>query len=560
MRQQASVPNVVLGLAAALAAGALLPAAGCDKAPPPPAAPAAGLYCYVGGTMRPAMEKLAALWREQTGTAVELDYGDSGSNMIKAETSGRGDLYVAHDPFHNAMDKMGLITEGWWVATVTPMIAVPKGNPPRIEGLKDLARPGVRVILTDAMYSSVGHINAIMFRKAGLSEAIEKNVVTRTRTGGEAANAVGMGSADATIVWDAVIHLRRDRLDAVPIEPAYRPDPKVDAVTTATFGPINMAHMRVTIDVLRSSPHPEAAKAFAEFAASPQAEAVWRSLGFGPPAGPKRLGPGAAGAAPGPGDAPKGSLYLYAGAGLRPALDDLIAAFRRKTGTTVQCDYGGGGMIISRLRLSRQGDLFMPGDVWYVDLAADEGLVASKTTVCWLVPVVLVPKGNPRGIRGLADLAAPGVRLGLGDPKACQVGRASQQIFEKNHIKAAAVEANLVYSSPTVNELGVQVKLGHLDAAIVWDAVAAQYADSAEAIAIPPEENVVSQVAVAVLKSSKEPAAAKAFVEFLLSPEGQALFRKNGYRTEPPSGAQGAAPNAGPPAAPSSAAPPAPPP
>jgi molybdate transport system substrate-binding protein len=169
-----------------------------------------------------------------------------------------------------------------------------------------------------------------------------------------------------------------------------------------------------------------------------------------------------------------------------------------------------------------------------VDLAAQEGLVASKTTVCWFVPVILVPKGNPKGIRVLADLAAPGVRLGLGDPRACQVGRASEQIFKKNGIPAAAVEANLVYASPTVNELGVQVKLGHLDASIVWDAVAAQYPDSAEAIAIPAEANVISEVAIGLLKSSTDPAAAKAFIAFLQGPEGQALFRKHGYRTEPP--------------------------
>jgi molybdate transport system substrate-binding protein len=524
--------------AACLAAAAVL-VSGCggggDEGGP-------ALYCYVGGTMRPAMEELARLYQADTGRRVELDYGDSGSNLIKAEATRRGDLYVAHDPFHGAMERKQLSVRGWTVATLEPVIAVARGNPKGIGGLKDLARPGLRLVLTDADYSTVGHINAIMFGRAGLANAIEKNVATRTKMGGEAANAVILGHADATIVWNAVVHLRSKDLEAVPIEPAYRPDPTVDAVTSATYGPIDMSAVRVTVDVLRSSRRPEEARAFAEFCASPRARQVWRSFGFGPPPAEGQPAPGEPPAAspdeaPAPGGAPaaEGALLLYCGAGLRPAMDEMIPAFTARTGVAVACDYGGSGMIISRLRLAGRGDLFMPGDVWYVELAEQEGLVASKAMVCYFVPVILVPKGNPKRVRSLADLARPGVRLGLGNPKACQVGRASEAIFAKNGIPRDAIDANLLFSSTTVNELGLQVVTGHLDAAIVWDAVAAQYADRAEVVAIPPEQNETSRVAVAVLKASRNRKAAEAFVQFLLSSEGQAVFRKHQYRTDPPS-------------------------
>ena len=234
------------------------------------------------------------------------------------------------------------------------------------------------------------------------------------------------------------------------------------------------------------------------------------------------------------GDAPQDDLYLFAGAGLRPALDDMAAAYRAETGTTVTCDYGGSGMILSRLRLHERGDLFMPGDMWYVDLAEKDGLVASKTLVCYFVPVILVPKGNPAGITGLADLARPGVRLGLGDAEKCQIGRLCPQIFEKNGLDQAAIDANTRYASVTVNELGVQIKTGHLDAAIVWDAIAALYPDTAEVIRIPRDQNVISSVAVALLNLSKRPDEARRFIDFLTSDRGQAIFEKHHYRTEPP--------------------------
>jgi len=541
-RGRPALARVRLAGAGLWAVAALL--AGCAGEGETPAPAGEALHCYVGGTMRPAMEELVRLYGQETGRGVDLDYGDSGSNLIKAETSRRGDLYVAHDPFHGAMVRKGLADQGWIVATLEPVIVVAKGNPKGIAGLKDLVRPGVRLALTDALYSTMGHVVRVMVRKAGLEAQIEKNVVTRTRMGGEAANAVILGHADAAMVWNAVAFLRREKLDAVAVEPDVRPDPKVDAVTTASFGFIDLSRILVTIDVLKSSRQPEAARAFAEFAASSRADEVWSRYGFGPAPQERRLPaeaappPAAAEAAARPAADPAakggGTVFLYVGAGLRTAMDDVARAFTARTGIAVECDYGGSGMLISRLRLAQRGDLFMPGDQWYVDLAEQEGLVASKTPVGYFVPVLLVRKGNPLGLRDVADLARPGVRLGLGNPKACQVGRASEAILRKNAVDPAAIEKNLVFSSVTVNELGLQVRTGQLDAAIVWDAVAAQYADSADAVPIPAEKNEVSRVTIALLKGAANEAGARQFIDFLVGPEGRALFRKHQYRTDPP--------------------------
>ena len=514
--------------AVAVAAAVLLTGCGGESSENAP------LRCYVGGTMKPAMEELAKAYEAQGGRHVDLDFGDSGASIIKAETPGRGDLIVVHDPFHAALVRKGLSQGGWLVATMKPMIAVPKGNPLGIHGLRDLARPGLRLILTDAEYSTVGHLVARMLKKAGIEEAVEKNVTTRTRMGGEAANAVVLGHADASIVWNAVIFLRSDKLEAVPIELDYQLIPGVDVVTSATFGRIDMGVSKVTIDVLKCSPQPAAARAFAEFCASDKAEEIWQRQGFlPPPPGPRTLADEPAPAAAGD-VKPGATIFLYAGAALKPALEELTEAFRAKTGSRVECDYGGSGMIISRVRLSKRGDLFMPGEKWYVDQAAQDGLVASQKNVCYFVPVILVQKGNPKNVKTLADLARPGLRLGLGNPKVCQIGRASEQLFAKNNIAKDAIEKNVAFSSVTVSELGLQVTMGQLDATVVWDATAAFYADKADAIAIPPAANEVSSVAVAILKFSEQPALAQEFVDFLASPDGQEIFRKQHFTTELP--------------------------
>ena len=227
-------------------------------------------------------------------------------------------------------------------------------------------------------------------------------------------------------------------------------------------------------------------------------------------------------------------LLLYCGAGIRPPVAEMAEEFGKRHGVKVECDYAGSNILLSRIKLSRRGDLYMPGDIHYVEQAEEEGLVHSKRTACYFIPVILVRKGNPRGIRGLADLARPEVKLGLGDPKACAIGRKSFRIFRKNGVPQEQVKRNVVFNSLTVNELGLHIKAGKVDAVIVWDATAAYYADVAEVVLIPPEENVISTVPVAVLSFSMHKDLAEKFARFVCSEEGKRIFRKHNYTTEGP--------------------------
>lgn len=226
------------------------------------------------------------------------------------------------------------------------------------------------------------------------------------------------------------------------------------------------------------------------------------------------------------------SVKLYAGAGLRRAVDELITEFKKETGIEVVPDYAGSGLQISRLREDADADLFMPGDVWYVDRLHElSGRIASKTAISWFVPVVIVRKGNPKNIRGLRDFFRDDVTVALGLPKACQIGRISGRILEKNGLVRAELDPK---ESLTVNELGVWVKMGDVDAAIVWDAIAANIADSVDVIEIPREKNVISHVVVGLLTTSKNKDAAGKFINFMTSRAGRAILKRKGYRIEAP--------------------------
>lgn len=222
------------------------------------------------------------------------------------------------------------------------------------------------------------------------------------------------------------------------------------------------------------------------------------------------------------------TLRLYAGAGLRPAVDRLVAAFQSQTGIRVEPDYGGSGLVLARAREDRQADLFLPGDAWYVTrLQSLASNVAERITVARLVPVIIVARGNPKGVRGVGDLNRPDLHVGLGDPNACQIGCVSTQILINAGIRPESIHPQ---ESLTVNELGVWVQMRNVDAAIVWDAIATNIAADVDTIAIPPELLADSDVVLARLSQSRDPAAADRFLAFVKGAEGQAILRKAGYR------------------------------
>ena len=227
-------------------------------------------------------------------------------------------------------------------------------------------------------------------------------------------------------------------------------------------------------------------------------------------------------------------LLLFCGAGIRPPVQQIAEAFENENGVKIVTDYAGSEVLISKIKLARRGDLYMPGDKHYVELAAQEGLILSQQSVCYFVPTILVRKGNPKNISGLQDLLADGLKLGLGDAKACSIGRKTKQIFARNNIAWEDVEKNVAFQSLTVNELGMQIQAGSLDAVIVWDAIARYYSEHGTEVPIPVEENVISSVNVGILTFTKNRSLAEEFVQFTVSPQGQSIFKQHNYRTGHP--------------------------
>ena len=226
-------------------------------------------------------------------------------------------------------------------------------------------------------------------------------------------------------------------------------------------------------------------------------------------------------------DGSKAELHILCGAGIRPAMEPIKAAFEEEHHCTVRVNYAGSGTHMGMLQSGVEADLFLPGDIWWVHKAAEQDRIDRYTTVAWFVPVIAVQKGNPRGIRLLEDFARKDVAVGLGRPDACAIGNVSKSLLAAAGL-TEKVEAT--FEALTVNRLANQVKLKALDATIVWDAVAKQYPEDIDIVPLEDGNFHAVALAMGVLKQSENKALARQFAEFAASEAGAQHFRDNHYQ------------------------------
>lgn len=226
------------------------------------------------------------------------------------------------------------------------------------------------------------------------------------------------------------------------------------------------------------------------------------------------------------------SLEILCAPAMRKPIEEMRTIFQKQTKIDTQISYEGSGALLAQLKLKSRDDLFIPADRFYTDEAIKAGLAESPRVFAYLVPVIMVQKGNPKKITKLQDLRNPKLRVGLEDPRLGAIGKVTDQVLKKN--KISPKKLNVVYWSAKVDELANAIKLRSIDATIVWKPVAIQYPKDATIIEIPEKQNVVAPVSAAIIKSSKKKAAAMKFLLFMTSPAGKSILAKYKYPTSAP--------------------------
>ena len=226
-------------------------------------------------------------------------------------------------------------------------------------------------------------------------------------------------------------------------------------------------------------------------------------------------------------------VVVFAGSASQPPLEEAMEAFEAKTGIPVILHIGGSGAMLSQIRLTGHGDLYIPGSPDYMEKAQAFGLVGNDVEIlAYLVPALLVPEGNPLGIIGLQDLGRPGLRVGLADPDGVCVGLYAVEILEANEL-ASTVRPNLKGMVESCAKAASMIPLKLVDVVIGWREFASWKPELMDAVLLEPEQIPrLAYIPAARLQNAGNPQGADTFVDFLKSSEGQAIFRKWGYLTE----------------------------
>jgi molybdate transport system substrate-binding protein len=227
-------------------------------------------------------------------------------------------------------------------------------------------------------------------------------------------------------------------------------------------------------------------------------------------------------------------ILVFAGAASKPATEEVIHSFQKEFRIPVDVVFGGSGFVLAQMKLAKKGDLYFPGSSDFMEKAKAERLVFSETerVATYLIPAINVQKGNPKGIRSLKDLTKPGIRVAIANPEQVCVGMYAVEIVEKNlsPSEKRGFRENLVNYTESCEKTANAISLKAADAVLGWRVFQYWDPERIETIYLNPAEIPrIGYIPIAISKFAHEKVLAQKFIDFLMSQQGKAIFRKYHY-------------------------------
>jgi len=219
-----------------------------------------------------------------------------------------------------------------------------------------------------------------------------------------------------------------------------------------------------------------------------------------------------------------GSITVFAASSLTSAFNTAEKGLELDhPGFTAQYSYGSSQALVTELVSGAPADVMVTANTSTMQQLVAKGLVDTPQALCRNELEIIVAPGNPKNIKTLADLATPGLAVVLAAP-GVPVGDYAAKAL-------AAASIKLTPKSLQLDDalMVEQVESGNADAALVFvtDVVAA--GSKVVGIPIPDAQNVIGTYEIAVLKTSTNMAAARAFVTSALSGAVQTQLLADGF-------------------------------
>jgi molybdate transport system substrate-binding protein len=234
----------------------------------------------------------------------------------------------------------------------------------------------------------------------------------------------------------------------------------------------------------------------------------------------------------------QGELTIFSAASLTDAFKEMAAQIEQANlSTKLTFHFAGSPTLRTQLAQGARADVFASADEPNMEGAKKDGTIDGKPQIfARNLLVVIVPANNSAGINILQDLAKAKLKLVLTN-KDVPVGNYARQALEQMSQNPAfgkdfspRVLSNLVSEETNVKQVASKVQLGEADAGMVYSTdVTPAIRSTVRVIQIPPEFNVIAKYPIAAVKDARNAAGARAFIEYVLSPAGQAILARHGF-------------------------------
>ena len=232
------------------------------------------------------------------------------------------------------------------------------------------------------------------------------------------------------------------------------------------------------------------------------------------------------------------TLTVFAASSLTDAFEVIATAFEAENpGVDVIFNFGSSSTLAAQLVEGAPGDVFASANTRQMSIAEEAGRIADQpVTFVRNLLVLITPADNPAQIESLRDLANPGVKLVVAAPEVPVRAYTDVMLARLASLPTygsayrTAVLANIVSEEDNVRQVFLKVALGEADAGIVYQSdVTPDAADQVLTIPIPRVVNSLATYPIAITDDNPNPELAQAFVDYVLSDDGQTIMERWGF-------------------------------
>ena len=223
-------------------------------------------------------------------------------------------------------------------------------------------------------------------------------------------------------------------------------------------------------------------------------------------------------------------VTVSAAVSLTDALSDIAKDYASAGRGGVRFNFGASNVLARQIVQGAPVDLFISADEAQMDVVAAAGLVqdGSRINLLGNQLAVVVPSDRPRTVTRIAQIADPAFRrIALGDPAAVPAGVYAKQYLEKEGLWAA-VQSRVVPTT-SVRAALAAVESGAADAAIVYRTDARTALRASVAWVVPADRGPRIVYPAAIVRGSKNAAAASRFLDFLRGVVAERTFTRFGF-------------------------------